>query len=193
MLPDPEGQAPDGVPDPPRWDSVYRELRALATHFLSHDRRNHTLQPTALVHEAFLRLQGSRHAAAMDRLEFCRAAASAMRRILMDYARYRLRKKRDVTRRSDVVVDLDELSGPIQPETYLDLEAALEKLEQVDPRRAEIVRLRFFAGLEESEVAEMLGVSKGSVQYDFRVARAWLRTKMEHRAGDSSPTTRSEV
>jgi RNA polymerase sigma factor (TIGR02999 family) len=190
-------EVPSGTPAPapfsaPVWDSVYRELRALAASYLARDQRSHTLQPTALVHETFLRLQGSRNAERMDRLEFYRAAASAMRRVLIDYARYRQRQKRGRGRRAEPNVDLDSLQGDPDPERLLELEDALAVLESLSPRRAEVVRLRFFAGLSEQEVADLLGTSRRTVQYDFRTARAWLRSALGGRAVDERSEDRGE-
>jgi RNA polymerase sigma factor (TIGR02999 family) len=167
----------------PLWTSVYQELRRLADHYLAHERRDHTLQPTALVNETFLRLQSSRELARCDRLEFCRAAASAMRRVLVDHARHRLRHKR---RHAQALVPPDELfaTAVVDASTLLDVEQALTELETISARRAEIVRLRFFAGLAEEEVAELLGISRRTVQSEFRSARAWLRSVLARDDGD---------
>ncbi|MBK9388553.1 MAG: sigma-70 family RNA polymerase sigma factor [Planctomycetes bacterium] len=180
---DGDGCASDSLdPRVPVWETVYRELRSLAAGFLARDRHARTLQPTALVHEAFLRLHGSANIAHMDRLEFCRAAASAMRRILIDQARSRMRRKRGAGRRAAADIDLDELEGGVDLERVLELEDALVELEALSPRRAEVMRLRFFAGLEENEVAELVGTSRRTVQYDVRAARAWLRVALCERA-----------
>ncbi len=173
------------------WNSVYQELRGLASRYLAGERRDHTLQPTALVHEAFLRLSGHRALRGFDRLEFCRAAASAMRRILIDHARHRLRQRRRAT--LVAVDDAGELgaANTLDAEALLDLEDALTDLERLSERRAEIVRLRFFAGLTEEAVAELLQISRRTVQYEFRSARAWLRSVLgtgDESVGSGGPT-----
>jgi RNA polymerase sigma factor (TIGR02999 family) len=185
------GRASD-APDPrgSEWEAVYRELRSLAASFLARDRHARTLQPTALVHEAFLRLHPSANVARMDRLEFCRAAASAMRRILIDHARTRMRRKRGSGRRATSEVDLDSLAGGVDLERVVELEDALVELEALSPRRAEVMRLRFFAGLEESEVAELIGTSRRTVQYDVRAARAWLRVALGEQGASGAPEPR---
>ena len=165
------------------WASVYRELRELARRFLASERPDHTLQPTALVHEAFLRLQADRKASQDGRAEFCRAAAAAMRRILVDHARGHLRRKRTGgARRLELTLDLE--AAPLDAQRLLDVEGALEQLESVSPRRAEICRLRFFAGLTEDEIAAVQGVCRRTVQSEYRGARAWLgRALAGHQPG----------
>lgn len=160
------------------WSSVYRELHTLAARHLAGERRNHTLQPTALVHEAFLRLRVDRGAGGLDRAEFCRAAAGAMRRILVDHARARLRQKRSMPDGMRGECEGEVVASEADAVRMLELEDALTKLEAVSTRRAEVVRLRYFAGLAETEVADVLRVSRRTVQYEFRSARAWLRRAM---------------
>lgn len=160
------------------WSSVYRELHTLAARHLAGERRNHTLQPTALVHEAFLRLRADRASGGIDRAAFCRAAAGAMRRILVDHARARLRQKRAVQDGFRVALDDEVLASEADAIRLLELEDAVTKLEVVSARRAEVVRLRYFAGLTEEETAEVLGVCRRTIQNEFRSARAWLRRAM---------------
>jgi RNA polymerase sigma factor (TIGR02999 family) len=152
---------------------VYRELRQLAAHKLSLERPGQTLQPTALVHEAWLRLVGAEDPGWDGRAHFFAAAAEAMRRILIENARRKSRLKHggDLER---VDVDLLELTAATSPECLLAVDEALSALEQVDASAAQIVKLRFFAGLTHSEVAEALGVSLSTVERSWVFSRAWL-------------------
>jgi RNA polymerase sigma-70 factor, ECF subfamily len=157
------------------WESVYDELRVRARTLLARERRSHTLQPTALVHEAFLRLRAHRAAAAFDEVEIYRAAANAMRRILVEHARRRKRLKRLSPSPRPVSTFEGDVEGlPMEAGTILDIDAALTAMANIDSRSAEIVRLRFYAGLSEVEVAALLNLSRRTVQADFRTARAWL-------------------
>src|SRR5690606_36944190 len=127
---------------------VYSELQRLARARMARERRDHTLQPTALVHEAYLHLLGDARLEWPDRARFFQAAAEAMRRILVDHARRRARHKRGGGRER-AAVDVAELAGgSVQdPDTFLALDEAIQRLERADPRAAEVVRLRFFGGL----------------------------------------------
>jgi len=152
----------------------YDELRALAAGYLRRERAGHTLQPTALVHEAFLRLVEAENLRDVDRAGFLAMAASAMRRVLVDHARARAAEKRggDAER-----ITLDSGLGPV-PGPDLDvlaLDEALARLAALDERQAKVVELRFFGGLAVEEVADVLGVSKRSVEADWTLARVWLR------------------
>ena len=152
---------------------VYRELKRRAAAYLRRERRNHTLQPTALVHEAYLRLAGQDRVAWQNRAHFFGIAAQMMRRILIDHARERLAAKRPV---AAVRVLLDEgigASHPIDCEVLL-LNQALEELSQLDPRQAQIVELRYFGGMTEEEVATVLSLSRATVTREWQTARAWL-------------------
>lgn len=153
---------------------VYDELRMLAAAQLGRERPGHTLQPTALVHEAYLRMVGGEHTPWEDRGHFFRAAARAMRRILIEHARSRGRKKRGGGR---VRVPLEALGPPSwdDPDRMLALDEALRRLEGQDPRSAEVVQLRYFAGLSVRETAEALGTSERTVKREWAFARAWLR------------------
>jgi RNA polymerase sigma factor (TIGR02999 family) len=157
---------------------VYDELRALAARYLGAERRGHTLQPTALVHEAFMRLVDQSRVDWKGRTHFYAVGAEAMRRILIDHARARGRGKRggDWQR-----VVLDEADTP-QNMRDIDLVAlhdALEALAALDEQQARIVELRFFGGLTVEEVAHVLGVSKRKVEGDWTHAKAWLRSALD--------------
>ena len=157
---------------------VYEQLRSLAEKCLRDERPGHTLQPTALVHEAYLKLSGQRSAGWKDRGEFLGVAAQAMRRILVDHARMRGREKRGG---GQARVPLDEAIA-IAGERALDLVAldeSLGVLAGIDPQKARIVELRFFAGLTAQEAADALGISLRAVERDWTMARAWLRGRIE--------------
>ena len=152
---------------------VYRELKRRAAGYLRRERRSHTLQPTALVHEAYLRLAGQNRVAWQNRAHFFGIAAQIMRRILIDHARERRAAKRP---EAAVRVLLDEgigASHPIDCEVLL-LNQALEELSQLDPRQAQIVELRYFGGMTEEEVAKVLSLSRATVTREWQTARAWL-------------------
>jgi RNA polymerase sigma factor (TIGR02999 family) len=153
---------------------VYGELRRLAEHYLRGERTGHTLQPTALVHEAYLRLSGLSEMRLNNRTHFYGAAAQAMRRILVDHARRRQADKRGA---GLDVVPLDEasLEGPIDlRQDLVALEDALNALTALAPRQARVVELRYFGGLSVAETAAFLGVAPATVKRDWSFARAWL-------------------
>lgn len=157
---------------------AYKELRGLAALLLSEERPGHTLQPTALAHEVWLRLGGQDQARYSNKQHFLSVAAHAMRRILVDHARRRLAERRGGGALR-VTATFSELSAEGAPDyDVLALEDALEALEALDPRAARIVELRFFAGLSEDEVAELLDVSRSTVTREWRMARAWLAERM---------------
>jgi RNA polymerase sigma factor (TIGR02999 family) len=151
---------------------IYRELRSLAAAYLRRERRDHTLQPTALVHEAFLRLIGQTHIDCRNRAQFFGIAANLMRQILVNHARRHGAAKRAGGNR----VTLDDAIVVTQPRAdgLIALDDALEKLALLDPRQSRIVELRFFGGLTEDEIAEIVGVSPFTVKRDWRIARAVL-------------------
>jgi RNA polymerase sigma factor (TIGR02999 family) len=160
---------------------VYAELRRLAGHYLRGERAGHTLQPTALVHEAFLRLVGQDRADWQHRGQFIGVAAQLMRRILVDYARQRAAGKR-----AGAAVTLDEerlgpRAGADQTEEILAVDEVLDRLARLDPQQASIVELRYFGGLSVEETAENLGISARTVKRDWAVARAWLRSELAER------------
>jgi RNA polymerase sigma factor (TIGR02999 family) len=153
--------------------SIYDELRRMARSRMAGERRNHTLQATALVHEAFERLVEQK-VAFRSRAHFFGIAAECMRRILLDHARRKRAAKRPPPHAS---VDVDEavIVDESQFETVLIVQEALEKLEQLDARQARIAMLRYFGGLENAEIAEVVGVSVATVKRDWDVAKLWLR------------------
>jgi RNA polymerase sigma-70 factor (ECF subfamily) len=153
--------------------TVYDELRRLAAHYMRAERADHTLDPTALVHEMYLKLIASEPVAWQNRAHFFAVAAQQLRRILVNHARDRHAAKRGGKR---VKLSLSYLHGVAQPceQDLLDLEDALERLEQLDPRVARVIELRFFAGLTEEESAEALGISVATLKRDWIFGRAWL-------------------
>lgn len=158
---------------------VYDEFRALARHYLSQERHNHTLQPTALVHEAYMKLVDQSRVDWHGKSHFFAVAAQAMRRILVDHARSRQRDKRGGGR-ARVVLDEAVALSPQKDEDVLALDEALERLAAIDPRQAKVVELRFFGGLSVEEVAQALGVSKRTVEGDWTFARAWLSRELRN-------------
>ncbi len=152
---------------------VYTELRRLAAHKLAQERPGQTLQATALVHEAWLRLTESGGQTWKDRAHFFGAAAEAMRRILVEVARRKQARKRGG---AGARVDLDglEIAAPIPDERLLALDEALDALAREDPQAAELVKLRFFVGLPHREAAELLGQSHGKADQTWLFAKAWL-------------------
>jgi len=152
---------------------VYDELRMIAAAHLRDERPDHTLQPTALVNEAYLRLVGGDHPPWGQRAQFFHAAAEAMRRILIDHARKRRRVKRGG---GAMRLTLDDaLAGSWDhPDRFLALDEAIRRLEGVDARSADVVRLRYFAGLSVQETAQALGLSERTVKREWTFARAWL-------------------
>jgi RNA polymerase sigma factor (TIGR02999 family) len=157
---------------------VYDDLRRLASGYLRHERRDHTLQTTALVHEAYLRLAGQDDLGWKNRAHFRAIAAQTMRRILVEHARARATKKRGEAPQR-VQLD-DELAVSTSPTVDLQaLDQALDRLATLDAQQARIVELRFFAGLTVEETAEVVSISKATVKRDWAMARAWLRRELE--------------
>ena len=156
---------------------VYDELRMLAAQRLSHEKPGQTLQATALVHEAWMRLEGEEGRSFNNREHFFRAAATAMRRILIDNARRKLRVKHGGEARRKPLTGLN-LAAPSSPEELLAVDEALGKLETKDSVKAELVKLRFFAGLTTAQAAQSLGVSATTAENDWTYARSWLRLEM---------------
>lgn len=160
---------------------VYEELRRLARHYLQTSKSN-TLQPTALVHEAYLKLADQTSANARSQTHFCAVAAVAMRHVLIDHVRNVNRLKRGGDRHR---VTLTGVEGPGTEDDAAesgldaeDIEHALTRLAELDPRATRVVELRFFGGLSEVEIAEVLGVTERTVRNDWRMARAWLRVEL---------------
>jgi RNA polymerase sigma factor (TIGR02999 family) len=159
------------------WTVVYDELRRLAQRQLANEGRDCTLESTALIHEAFLRLVGEEPVEWASRRHFFAAAARAMRHIRIDDARKRGRIKRGGDQQAQAL--RDELAVfDNDPMEVLAVDEALKKLEEVAPRQAEVVMLRYFAGLSVDETAQALGVSPRTVDYEWRFARAWLHREL---------------
>ena len=179
----------EDVPPERLIELVYDELRRCAAHFLQAERPDHTLEATALVHEAYARLVGSGEIAWRDHRHFFSTAARAMRRILVDHARSKGREKRGGGRER---VSLQGASPQDQsPATGDDvdvvrLHSALEELARQSARKAEIVELRYFAGLEVAAIAKILNVSERTVSRDWRFARAWLLERLERPQDESA-------
>jgi RNA polymerase sigma-70 factor, ECF subfamily len=156
---------------------VYGELHNLAVHYMRSERGDHTLQPTALVHEAYMRLVDQRHASWQNRSHFFGIAAQAMRRILVDHARRKQAGKREGGDR--VTLDESVAEAPQRSVDLLALDDALNKLAALDPRQARVVELRFFGGLDIEQTAESLGISPATVKRDWTFARAFLQREMD--------------
>jgi len=152
---------------------VYEELRRLAAAFLSRERADHTLQPTALVHEAYLRLVDQTRANWQNRAQFYGVASSMMRRVLIDHARAHATAKRGS---AALHLSADEVQIPLEERaaSLVALDAALHKLAQMSERQSKVVEMRFFGGLSDEEIAEVLGVSVRTVLRDWKTARLWL-------------------
>jgi RNA polymerase sigma-70 factor (ECF subfamily) len=152
---------------------VYAELRRLAAYYLHGERADHTLQPTALVHEAYIRLIKLHQVDWRSRSHFFATAATVMRRILVDHARAHQANKREGLRNA---ISLDDalVVSPARSTQLIALDDALGRLARLDVRRSKIVELRFFGGLSEKEIGTVLGISARTVKRDWRVARAWL-------------------
>lgn len=164
---------PDGL-----LDELYEELRALAAHHLRGERADHTLQPTALVHEAFLRMNGRAGLAVQGRTHFMAVASIAMRRVLVDHARARVALKRGGGVTHVTVSEANAISED-RTQDVLRVDAALARLALEDPQAERIVEMRFFAGMTEREIADVLGVSDRWVRKQWAFARAWLRRDIE--------------
>jgi RNA polymerase sigma factor, sigma-70 family/RNA polymerase sigma factor, TIGR02999 family len=160
---------------------VYEELRRLAHHYMEGQRRNHTLQTTALVNEAYLRLADQRRPNLTNRSHFLAVAAKAMRQILVDHAKASQRQKRGAGA-SKVELDKAALVSPEQTRAILDLNEALERLATIDSRKAQVVELRYFGGLKQDEIAEVLKVSIVTVRRDWVFAKAWLYSELHSAA-----------
>jgi RNA polymerase sigma factor (TIGR02999 family) len=177
--------APDDIDAPPAnrealdglLPQVYDELRRLAASYLRGERQGHTLQPTALVHDAYVRLAASGSISWENRAQLFTVAAQAMRHVLVDHARGRLREKRGG---GAVRVTLgDGVLGPGEADASLvALDDALDALDALDPQKRRIVELRYFAGLTIEETAEALALSPATVKRDWTLARAWLRREL---------------
>jgi RNA polymerase sigma factor (TIGR02999 family) len=156
---------------------IYEELRRLAHHYMEGQRPNHTLQTTALVNEAYLRLADQTHPNWQSRAHFFAVAARAMRQILVSYARSQRSQKRGGV---GVKIELDEAAiiSPEQSKEIVDLHEALERLATLDSRKAQVVELKYFGGLNYDEMAEVLKISRVTVRRDWEFAKIWLYTEL---------------
>ncbi|MBI5385271.1 MAG: sigma-70 family RNA polymerase sigma factor [Verrucomicrobia bacterium] len=166
---------------------VYNELRRMAAHKMAHEPAGHTLQPTALVHEAWLKLVDSPSQSWQNRAHFFGAAAEAMRRILIARAR-----RKHTQRRGAGVEHLDadaiELASPVPDEQLLALNEALDRFAALEPQQAELVKLRYFVGLKIEEAADVLGISKATATRWWAYARAWLFDEMQSQLHETRRT-----
>lgn len=161
---------------------IYDQLQAIARKRMASERRGHTLQATALVNEAYLRLLGKPGARFSGRAHFFGAAAEAMRQILIDHARGFHAEKRGGGRQALSISSVVDLAAAPDPSGILALDDAILRLEKVDAQAAHVVRLRFYAGLTESAVAEALGISQRTIRRKWSIARGWLRDALERDA-----------
>ncbi|MEZ5471712.1 MAG: ECF-type sigma factor [Marinicella sp.] len=158
--------------------ALYKEMRRFANHLMKSENQNHTFQATELVNEAYLKMAGSHNLDWQDKKHFFSAAVVAMRRVLVDYARKKSRHKRIP---KSQVISIDELTQSIQSfneNDIIQLDEILSELSLLDSVQAKIVELKFFGGFNEEEVADMLELSKSTVQREWRMARMWLLNKM---------------
>ncbi len=165
---------------------VYQELRRLAAHKMAHEPAGHTLQATALVHEAWLKLVDSPAQSWQNRAHFFGAAAEAMRRILIDRAR-RKRRQRRGSGAEHLDVDGLEIASPAPDDQLLALNDALDRFAALEPQQAELVKLRYFVGLKIGEAADVLGISEATAKRWWTYAKAWLFTEI------SAPAPRSQA
>ena len=170
---------------------VYKELRQLAARHLAHERSDHTLQATALVHEAYVKLAAQKDAKWQNRAQFFGVASQAMRRILVDYARGKQRIRRGGKQQK---VSLDDvlLVSPERTEEVLSVHESLSRLEKLDARQARIVELHYFGGLTVEEIAEVVGLSSKTVMRELNVAKAWLYGDLKERDAEAEPRTKEE-
>jgi RNA polymerase sigma factor (TIGR02999 family) len=158
---------------------VYSELRRLARNYLRRERQSHTLQPTALVNEAYLKLIDQRNARWQNRAQFYGVAAQMMRRILVDHARQHQAAKRGGSSQQQVSITAAGQLGEKPDLDLLALHEALKELKTFDPQQERIVELKFFGGLSIDETAEVMGIGHATVERDWKMARAWLRRKLQ--------------
>jgi len=160
--------------EPKLLDAVYQELHCLAAGYMRRERDNHTLRPSALINEAYVRLFGGKAAQWASRGHFYVTAAQVMRRILIDHARTRAADKLGGPGALQVELTDVVAGSPDRPDYFLELDVALEKLETMDPRLLQVVQLRFFTGLTVEEAADALQISVKTVKRDWALARVWL-------------------
>ncbi len=166
--------------------AIYDDMRRLAVSHLRGERDNHTLQPTALVHEAYLKLVDQRSTDWNDRLHFFSVASRVIRRILIDHARERLADKRGGGA-SRLRVDDHEVAAPGRGVDLLALDEALAELDELDGQQAKIVELRFFGGCSIEEVADLLKIGRRTVDRDWQAARTWLYCRLAGKSGVAEP------
>jgi RNA polymerase sigma factor (TIGR02999 family) len=157
---------------------VYEELRRQASRYLRRERPNHTLQTTALIHEAYLKLIGQ-EVSWQNRAHFFGIAAQAMRRILVDHAKTRHREKRGGAAENLALEEAAYVGVAEKSVDLVNLDEALNRLAKLDPRQARIVELRYFSGLSIDETAEVIGVSNATVRNDWNMAKAWLKQEIQ--------------
>lgn len=165
--------------------AVYKELRRMADRYLRLERPDHTLQPTALVHEAYLRLVDQTQVNWQNRAHFFGVAAQMMRRILVDHARTKQRAKRGGPAKRLALDEVADLSQG-RPVDLVALDEALEGLTEIDPRKSRVVELRFFGGLSVEETSEVLNVSPQTVMRDWKLAKAWLYQEIKSETRDEA-------
>jgi len=157
---------------------IYDELRRIASAQMRRERPDHTLQATAVVHEAYMRLAGEQEVPWQNRAHFFAIAAQTMRRVLLDYARQRHAGKRGGEGARKVDIDAELLVGDDRLEDVIALDEVLGRLSEMDPEQGRIVELRFFAGLNVEETAEVMGISARTVKREWRSAKAWLSREL---------------
>lgn len=170
---------------------VYDEMRRLARAFLARERDGHTLQPTALVNEAYLRLVDQTRVNWQNRAHFYAIASSMMRRVLIDHARAHGTEKRGG---AAIHLSLEDVQVPLEQRasSFIALDDALQNLEQIDERKCKIVEMRFFGGLRDEEIAEVLGVTTRTVQRDWKKARLWLYRELSEPPASAGGGKRDE-
>lgn len=159
------------------FDLLYSDLRRLAAHQLRNERSGHTLQPTALVHEVYMRVFAHHPPETRTRSHFMALAAQVMRRLLVDHARNKSAEKRG-GRQETLPLEQPFIYDSRNSSEFLIVHEALERLRQWDPRQSQIVELRYFGGMSEEEIAEYLGISSRTVKRDWAMARAWLHAEL---------------
>ena len=162
---------------------IYAELRRMAGAYMQRERPGQTLQATALVHEAYLRLVDGQQGPWQNRAHFFAIAAHSMRQVLVDHARRRHADERGGASARKVAFDVDLLIAPDRLEDVLAIDEALERLAAIDPRQSRLVELRFFVGLDVEEAAEVMGISPVTIKREWRSAKAWLHRELDGKEG----------
>jgi RNA polymerase sigma factor (TIGR02999 family) len=163
---------------------LQEEVRRIAQMQFAKEGKGHTLQPTALVNEAFIRLSGQRNLGEMDRAAFLAAVAKTIQRVLIDHAKGKGRKKRGGDAKK-LDIEPDQIQHDIEETDHEGIAAVLERLAELSPRQAEVVRMRFYASATVEQIAVALGVSERTVHNDWSFARAWLVTELERQRGSA--------